>query len=172
MIGRLETRERTAVLVGALFLVALFVWLVLLSPYFTAMQDLDRRIEGLRRNFDQVEAMSQQISQLRQQLAAVESQRSSGRPLFSQVENLTKQTGVRDQLLSMRPQPESVQGGFRQQLVEVRLERISLSQLVRLLHAAEYQSLGIQVRSLRVRPRFDDRSLLDVNLVLMSVERA
>ncbi|MFO7577347.1 MAG: type II secretion system protein GspM [Pelovirga sp.] len=172
MIGRLDTRERTAVLVGALFLVALFVWLVLLSPYFTTMQDLDRRIEGQRRNFDQVEAMSQQISRLRQQLAAVESQRSSGRPLFSQVENLTKQTGVRDQLLSMRPQPESVQGGFRQQLVEVRLERISLSQLVRLLHAAEYQSHGIQVRSLRVRPRFDDRSLLDVNLVLMSVERA
>ncbi|HMB17069.1 MAG TPA: hypothetical protein VKN62_12235, partial [Pelovirga sp.] len=92
--------------------------------------------------------------------------------LFSQVENLTKQMGVRDQLLSMRPQPDSVQDGFRQQTVEIRLERVTLSQLVGFLHAAEHRSHGIQVRSLRVRPRFDSRSQLDVNLVLMSLERA
>lgn len=171
MLSRLDMRERTLVFGGILFLVGIFVWL-LLNPYLTTMQNLDRRIEGQKQNLARIETMRQEIIQLRQQLAEVESQRGGGRPLFSQVENLTKQMGVRDQLLSMRPQPESVQGGFRQQLVEIRLERVTLSQLVGFLHAAEYRSQGIQVRSLRVRPRFDDRSRLDVNLVLMSLERA
>ncbi len=172
MIARLDTRERYIVLAGGLFLVAVIIWLLLLNPYFTTMQNLDRQIEGQRRNLERIEAMRHHIDDLRQQLAAVDSRQRSSRPLFSQVENLTNQTGIREQLLAMRPQPDSVQGGFKQQLVELRLERVMLSQLVRFLHAVEYDSNGIQVRSLRVRPRFDDRSRLDVSLVLMSLERA
>lgn len=172
MISRLEPRERTFVFVGILMLTGFFFWLVLINPYMSRMQSLDRQIEGQRRNLERVESLRQEIEQLRLQLAGVEATTRSGRALFSQVENLTKQIGVRDQLLSMRPQPDSVQGGFRQQLVEIRLERVTLSQLVGFLYAAEYRSNGIQVRSLRVRPRFDDRSRLDVNLVLMSLERA
>lgn len=172
MIARLDTRERYIVLAGALFLAAVIVWLLLLNPYFTTMKNLDRQIEGQRRNLERVEGMRHQIDALRQQLAVVDSRQRSSRPLFSQVENLTNQTGIREQLLAMRPQPDSVQGGFKQQLVELRLERVTLSQLVRFLYAAEYDSNGIQVRSLRVRPRFDDRSRLDVSLVLMSLERA
>ncbi len=84
---------------------------------------------------------------------------------------MTEQTGVREQLLSMRPQPATVQGDFRQQLVEIRLESISLAQLVKLLHAVEYRSGGVQVKSMRVKPRFEDRSALDVNMVLMSLEK-
>ena len=172
MIDRLDERERIIVLAGIVILAGILIWLVLLNPYLGAMQNLDRRIDGQRHNLERVATLGQEIDQLRQQLAGIESQRRSGRPLFSQVENLTKQMGVRDQLLSMRPQPDSVQGGFRQQTVEIRLERVTLSQLVGFLHAAEHRSHGIQVRSLRVRPRFDDRSRLDVNLVLMSLERA
>jgi len=172
MFSRLDERERIIVLAGILFLAGILVWLVLLNPYVNRMQSLDRRIEGQRRNLEQVATLGQEIAQLRQQLAGLESQQGSGRPLFSQVESLTNQMGVRDQLLSMRPQPDSMQDGFRQQTVEIRLERVSLSQLVGFLHAAEHRSHGIKVRSLRVRPRFDNRSQLDVNLVLMSLERA
>ncbi len=172
MNDRLDPRERMFLLLGVLILAGIFIWFVLLSPYISTMQNLDSQIEGQRRNLERVETLRQEIEQLRQQLAGFESSGLSGRPLFSQVENLTKQMGVRDQLSSMRPQPDSVQGGFRQQLVEIRLERVTLSQLVGFLHATEYRSNGIQVRSLRIRPRFDDRSRLDVNLVLMSLERA
>lgn len=172
MIARLNTRERVILLLGALFLVLVFVWLVLLQPYFTAMNTLERRIEGQQRNLEQVATMRYEIDALQKQIAVIDERRRSNRPLFSQVENLTVQTGIREQLLSMRPQPDSEQDGYRQQLVELRLERVSLTQLVRFLYTAEYNSGGIQVRSLRVRPRFDDRSQLDVNLVLMSLERA
>lgn len=171
MIERLDGRERIIVLVGIFVLIGVLFWLLLLNPYMNTMQSLDRRIEGQRRNLEQVATRGQEIDQLRRQLSEIEARQRSDRPLFSQVENLTKQMGVRDQLLSMRPQPDSVQDGFRQQTVEIRLERVTLSQLVGFLYAAEHRSHGIQVRSLRVRPRFDDRSRLDVNLVLMSLER-
>jgi len=43
-------------------------------------------------------------------------------------------------------------------------------QLTKLLHAIEYRSGGIQVKSMRIRSRFEDHSSLDVNMVLMSLE--
>lgn len=167
----LNHRERVVVVSGGLILIAVLAWYGVLSPYLSTMTDLDRKITASENNLAKVMSMSEQIGQLRQQLTLADRRRSAGRPLFSRVEGLTEQTGVRDQLLSMRPQPATTQGDFRQQLVEIRLEKLSLGQLVKLLHAIEYRSGGVQVKSMRVKPRFENRSELDVNMVLMSLEK-
>ena len=171
MIQRLNPREKWMLAGGAAVLGLLLIWFGLLSPYLETMSGLDRRIAAHQRNLGKMQQMKGQISQLREQLASVGNRAEKNRPLFSQVENLTVQTGVREQLLSMRPQPATTQGGFRQQLVEIRLEKLTLGQLVKLLYAVEYRSAGIQVKSMRVKPRFEDRSSLDVNMVLMSLEK-
>lgn len=170
MITNLDPREKKIVGGGVFFLLLLLVWFVLVNPYFEAMASLDRRISAQQHSLVKVEKMGNTIIQLRQQLASIGAAQKESRPLFSRVESLTEQTGVREQLLSMRPQPATTQGDFRQQLVEIRLEKISLAQLVKLLHAVEYRSGGVQVNSMRVKPRFEDRSILDVNMVLMSLE--
>lgn len=171
MIKRLNPRERIIVLAGLAVLGLVLIWFALLNPYMQAMANLDRRITAHKHNLERVRQMQGEIGQLKEQLAAFGNRRPGTRQLFAQVENLTVQTGVREQLLSMRPQPTTTQGGYRQQLVEIRLEKLSLSQLVKLLYAVEYRSGGIQVKTLRVKPRFEDRSSLDVNMVLMSLEK-
>ena len=171
MLNRLNPREKVVVLSGSIVLVLLFVWFALISPFSDSMNTLDRKIAAHQRSLVKVEKMHGQIIQLRQQLADVGARRKGSRPLFSQVESLTEQTGVREHLLSMRPQPATIQGEFRQQLVEIRLEKIALSQLVKLLHAIEYRSGGVQVKSLRAKPRFEDHSILDVNVDSMSMEK-
>jgi len=93
-------------------------------------------------------------------------------PLFSYVEKLTDQAGVRDNLLSMRPQQSTQQGEYRQQQVELRLEKLSLSQLVQFLYAIEYSAQGVQIKSMRIKRRFEDHSSLDVNLSIFSLERS
>ncbi len=170
MTKHLSQREKTVVVAGLIVVMLVFIWFALLQPYLDTMSTLDRKIKAHRQSLSRVEAMSEQISQLRLQLADVGTPKRGNRPLFTRVESLTEKNGVREQLLSMRPQPATTQGAFRQQLVEIRLDRMSLLQLVQLLHAVEYRSGGIQVKSMRVKPRFEDRSLLDVNMVLMSLE--
>ncbi|MEE4253718.1 MAG: type II secretion system protein GspM [Desulfuromusa sp.] len=170
MIKNLNPREKTVVAAGLIVLIFLFVWFALLNPYLKTMKSLDRKIAAHRQSLQKVETMREQISQLRQQLTDVKILKQGTRPLFSLVENMAVQTGVREQLLSMRPQPATIQGQFRQQLVEIKLEKISLAQMVRLLHAVEYRSEGVRVKSMQVKPRFEDRSILDVNMVLMSLE--
>jgi len=171
MMNRLNPRERIIVGLGLIVVMGLVLWFALVTPYLNAMERLDRRISAHRHNLMRVEKMSNQINELRHQVANIDRHQKGKRPLFSLVENLTEQTGVREQLLSMRPQPATVQGKYRQQLVEIRLEKLSLAQLVKILHAIEYRSGGVQVKSMRVKPRFEDHSLLDVHMVLMSLEK-
>jgi len=171
MMNRLSPRERVAIVAGAVVLSGLILWFVVFVPYFNAIDRLERRINAHRHNLVRVEKMVSQINNLHHQLANIGNRTVKKKALFSLIENLTEQTGVHDQLLSMRPQPASTQGKYRQQRVEIGLEKLSLAQLVKLLHAIEYRSGGVQVKSLRVKPRFEDRSLLDVHMVLMSLEK-
>lgn len=171
MIKSLNPRERLIVSAGFVVLLLILAWFALLNPYFETMGSLDRHIAAQKRNLGKVQQMQQKIVQLKQQLATVGTRRQKSKQLFSQVESVAEQTGVREQLLSMRPQPATVQGDFRQQLVEIKLEKLNLGQLVKLLHAVEYRSGGVQVKSLRVKPRFENRSELDVNMVLVSLEK-
>lgn len=170
-LNRFSQREKIIVIGGLVVLLLLFIWFALFTPYLNSSEKLDRKIVAHKRNLAKVETLAGEIVQLRKQLASVDSRKKGKRPLFSLVENLTEQTGVREQLFSMRPQPATTQGKFQQQLVEIQLKKITLSQLVKLLHAIEYRSGGVQVKSMRVRPRFEDRSILDVNMVLMSLEK-
>ncbi len=170
MIKRLSPREKVIVCSGAMILLLLLVWSVLLQPYFETMKTLDRKNSAHRHSLIKAEKMSSQIQQLRQQLMVVKTRQRNKRPLLSRVESLMEKTGVREQLLSMRPQAATTQGQFRQQLVEISLKKISLLQLTKLLHAIEYRSGGIQVKSMQIRSRFENHSLLDVNMLLMSLE--
>ncbi len=170
---KLNQRERMVVALGGLVLILLFIWFAMLAPHFRAVNRLERKITAHKNSLVKVAKMDAEIKQLRLQLASVNTaSKVRGKPLFSKIESITEQTGVRDQLFSMRPQPVVTQGKFKQQLVDIRLKQVTLPQLVRLLHAVEYRSGGVQVKSMKIRPRFEDRSLLDVNMVLMSLERS
>ena len=168
----LDKREKIVVGSGIFVLLLLLVWFALLTPYLNSVNRLERKISGQQNGLEKALLMHAQINALRQQLSkANTTSRREKRPLFSRVENLAEQTGVRDQLFSMRPQPAVIQGKYKQQLVDIRFKQITLSQLVRLLHAVEYRSSGVQVKTMRIKPRFEDHSLLGVNMVLMSLEK-
>jgi general secretion pathway protein M len=71
----------------------------------------------------------------------------------------------------MRPQPSSVQDTVRENSVEIKLEKIRLDQLIRLLYAIDSTDACLQVKNLRVKTRFDDRTLLDAVLTISSYGR-
>ena len=77
----------------------------------------------------------------------------------------------RENLASMRPQPPAAVGEFREESVEVRLERVRLGQLVQLLFALDSAEAYLKVKELRIKSRFDDRSLLDAVLTVASYRR-
>lgn len=175
MTYQLSTRERWYLAAGALTVLVVAVWLGVVDPYREAMALLETKIDSRSGQLREVQALREEYRQLQRQMAEAESRLSrqeAGFSVFSYVENLTAAAGVKENLLSLRPQAASVQGEWREEAIEVKLEKIRLDQLVRFLHALETAEIYLPVKHLRAKPRFDKRSLLDATLIISHFERS
>ncbi len=172
-LSQLSQRERLTLLAAALIISVLLVSFGIVAPYRAAMKRLDTKIASRQRQLSEVRLLSQEYQQLQQQLAVSEHRLASGGDfsLLSFVEASSIRLAGRDSLISMRPQPTATIEGFREEAVEVKLEKIQLNQLVQLLFMADTAPAPMLVKTLRIKPRFDDRNLLDVVITFASYRR-
>jgi general secretion pathway protein M len=171
---QLTQRDRLALLIGGLIVAAALIFFGIAAPYRASMQRLDTRIAARQRQLAEMQTLRQECLQLRRKLAANEQRMAASTDfsLFALVENLSVRFAGRNSLVYMRPRPTVVQNGYREDSVEIKLENIGLSQLVRLLYAVDTGREPVQVKALRIKTRFDDRSLLDAVLIFSSYGRA
>ncbi|OEU61441.1 MAG: hypothetical protein BA870_01330 [Desulfuromonadales bacterium C00003094] len=172
--NQLNQRERLTLLAGALIVAVLLFIFGVVAPYRASLKRLDTKIASKQRQLIQVRQLGQEYKQLQQQLAASERRLASGRDfsLLSFVEATSIRLAGRDSLVSMRPQPTATMEGFREEAIEVKLEKIQLNQLVQLLFVADTAPAPMLVKALRIKPRFDDRNLLDVVITFASYRRS
>jgi general secretion pathway protein M len=173
MISNLSPRDRNALLIGlAAVLLAVF-YLGIVSPYQSAIARLDSQIASRQRQLQEVQVLRQKYLSLQGELTQAERRGVSNRnfSLFSFVENLTGQIASRENLVYMRPQPVAVKDEFKEESVEIKLEKIALDQLVRILYQIDTADAFLQVKNLRLKIRFDNKAQLDAVLTISAYER-
>lgn len=174
MIAQLSQRERIFLVTGGVVLLLILLYLAVLLPYRSALSSLDRGIEARSRQLQEVKALRTRYLSMQQQIALAERQVKSSRNVspLTVIESLVEQTAGRENLLSMRPQPPVTQGQFIRDAVEVKLEKLSLQQLLELLSGVEGVTAPMQIEKLYIKQRFDDRSLLDASMTITGLRSA
>jgi general secretion pathway protein M len=174
MIERLTPREKVALgVAGAAVLLTILVAGIIL-PYRTALERLDQRIASRQGQLLEARTLLQRIKAMQGEVAVMQRKLSAApaAPLVATLEGLVAEIAGKEKLLGIRPQPVTAPSGFRQEKVEMQLERVRLEQLVQLLHAIDSAKSVMQSDSLKMRPRFEDPALLDVTLVVSSFVKA
>ncbi len=173
MISHLSFREKIALAAAALVIVLTIVWLGIYDPYRNSLVRLDKRIESRSRQLEQVQDLSVQYQKLQEKLARAERGLlgRNGTSLFSNLETIIAQVGIREKLSSLRPQKNAPQGEYLEESAELKLERIYLDELIRLLYAMETADIYLQIKNLRIKPRFEDSDLLDASMQIASYRR-
>ncbi|PLX85327.1 MAG: hypothetical protein C0617_04445 [Desulfuromonas sp.] len=173
MISQLSQRDRIALAAGGLVVLATVLYLAVFEPYREGTARLDAQIATRQRQLQEVQAMRQDYLQLQQRVAEAEKRLDSGQAfsLFSFVEGLTAEVAAKGNLVYMRPQPAGVQDDFKEESVEIKLEKIRLDQVVNLLYRIDTAKAYLKVKNLRLKPRFDDRTELDAVLTISSFRR-
>jgi general secretion pathway protein M len=173
MIPQLNRREKVAVAVGVVAVLAAVLFLGIIAPYRNALTQLDGQITSRQRQIREVESMRREFLMLQQQQSTAEARLDKGGAfsLFPFVEGLVGQIAAKENLVSMRPQPPVPRETLREESVEVRLEKIRLDQVIRLLYAVDTADALLQVKNLRLRTRFDDRSLFDATMTIAAFGR-
>ena len=174
MIQRLTPREKVALGVAGVVVLLTILIAGIILPYRTAMERLDQRMVSRQGQLLEARTLVQRIKAMQGEVAATQRKLSVAPsvPLIATLEGLVAEIAGKEKLLGIRPQPVTAPSGFRQEKVEMQLERVRLEQLVQLLHSIDSAKSVMQSDSLKMRPRFEDHGLLDVTLVVSSFVKA
>jgi general secretion pathway protein M len=174
MIERFSPREKVALAVAGVVVILTILVAGIILPYRAALERLDQRIASRQGQLLEARTLVQRIKGMQGEVAATERKLSAATsaPLVATLEVLVAEIAGKEKLLGIRPQPVTAPAGFRQEKVEMQLERVRLDQLVQLLHAIDSAGNALQSDSVKMRPRFEDPALLDVTLVVSSFVRA
>ena len=152
-------------LIAALALLLLCgFWLY--NSHQQSLHKLERKASAAREELAQLQQSIREYRELESRFQQLSPQSAAATNLITTVESATQQVGARSQLLYVRPQPDKVRADLIEEGVEIKLEKLFLSQLVELLYQLESTQQQVQVSQLSIRTRFDNPEQLDTVMVL------
>jgi general secretion pathway protein M len=168
----LAPRERLLVGGVGLAFAAVVVCFGIVLPALARGDAVRQRAATGEQSLSAMVRLRQEYDDVRQRLADVEGRIAEGPRgnLRTTLEELARQAGVRVE--SMEPQASPAHARFRETKVEVGLESVTLEQAVKYLNEIESHRQVLSVKSLRLRTRADQPSLLDVTFTVSAFEPA
>lgn len=167
MIARLSPREQKLVAVFGGLLAVTFVWSAVISPFLGGRDTMRREIATLRSELGELDMLAKQVKQLQADRPAGASPVKATAD-FSLLGFIEKAAGAAlrpESIASMTPARRALDGGRQESTVELKLNAVSLGELVALLRAVEGEASPVRVKQFSVKRRYDDSSRFDVTLV-------
>jgi len=158
----LQWRERMFVGGAGAALIVFLIFKLTIDPTLKRSAELDRQIVTARRQFDELRTMQQEYQRQKSVVDSINSQlkRQPNFAIFSRLEELAGQTGIRGKIVHMKPTVSTPSEVYNEESVEVRMEGVTLEQLVRYLHQVENSPQLLKIKRLEMKPRIDNRQIL------------
>ena len=164
----LSERDRAALLIGSV-VVGLLLLVGGVIAVSTQLKRLDRTIATRSQALLDIARLRGEAQVLQQQIqqAEVKLTQAAGASLLTVVEGLANRVGGQGNLAYLRPTTSSAQNGVQTETMELKLERQTLQQMLRLLWEIENNpSAPMGIASLRLQRRFDNHALLDATMTM------
>ena len=172
--GQLNRRERLMLVIGGLVLLGFGLWGLARLPlwYLDQMKTLERLIQQKQQDRVTLSQLRQEYMELKAQVGTLEDRIAEDRgfSLLSYLESLANTLAVRPNIAYMRPQPPTEIDQYREAGVEIKVDNITLEQVVRLLSSLETSPHLIKIKNLRLRTRFADPRFMDVTFLATTYE--
>ena len=151
---QLAKREKYFIALAVMFIVlALFIQLVI-APFFEKKESLQSNL-----------ALKQKDSNtLARRLAT----RPKNFTLFSYLEKAAGDAGIKDNIKYMKPSASTSKGSFKESLVEMKLEHITLGQMVGYLRLIEAPDKLVSIKRISIQSNTKETSYLDAILQVLT----
>ncbi len=173
---KFESRERILVQIASgvfgLFLIYNLVYL----PISNWQQSLETTVETRHRQIGNVQHMVETYLQRKTQLAEAEKNTvpiGKDFSLFSVIENSLTQSVGHDKIGSITPGTDKkLSDGFTQFTVELKLQNVSLAQIVDALYGVKTLTAPVAVSNLRITRRTQDVHSYDVDITCIALAKS
>lgn len=163
---RLSSRERTLVGLAGGALVVILVYTLIWQPIEDQRVQLAKRIQVKQRELIEMQQMRETYLDLRSQFELRQKIIEKADPKFSLFPHIeatvSEVLGGRDKIVSMNPQNKDLGGVYKEESVELKLNGVSLQQLVDLMYHIEKSPQPLRLTRLQVKKRQRDATSFDV----------
>lgn len=168
---RINPRERRIVLLGGGIAAALLFYLLVVSPYMSAMELLDQRIARKTEELREVLGLQKEYSRLKQKTKILGDviRSTPGFSLLSFLENLAAKNQIKTKIAYMKPLTAPGSEKFKESSVEMKLESLTLKELVDFLYQVERSAQPIRIKRLNIVKK-KANAYLDVTLQASAFE--
>lgn len=171
---RLSAREKTVLVWGGSVAVGLLAYSLLLSPAVERLAVLEKAIAQKEKDLQEIRALRKDYAELQGRLRQIDG-RVSPRGNFSLLtflEGVANQTQVRTHIASMRPQASPLEEGYQESSVEMRIDNITLQQMVDFLSSVEGSQHLLRIKRLQIKTKFANPKFLDAQLIIATYEKS
>jgi general secretion pathway protein M len=172
-IDRLEKREKWILLFGIFFVTGFIVLQAIVLPYMEARKTMTRSLSRNESELVDIELLRQEYLDLKSRQGDIEkrlAERTPGFSLFSFLEEQAAATKVKNRVTYMKPTANEIDEGFNESIVEMKMERVTLDQLVAFLVKIESEEKIVSIQRISIQENGQEDGLLDSVLSIKTFE--
>ncbi|NOQ46481.1 MAG: hypothetical protein GQ559_07390 [Desulfobulbaceae bacterium] len=170
---QLAKRDRIALGIGGSVVLLFILLQFILFPMLDKRERLEKGISVREKAIVQMRDMQVQYQALHQQNNSLTRRLSARRPgfsLFSFLEKMAAQTEVKQSIAYMKPSNTVGDGPIKQTMVEMKLQGISLKQLVNFLGLVESKKNIVALKRVSIQKNKKIEGTLDVIMQVISID--
>lgn len=163
---KLEGRDKKVVIYGGIAAILILLYALVLAPLYAELARKRDAIPKKERELAEMRVMKDQYLEMQKQLQQLQAAAAKRGPLLTEIENITRRTNLSSKIVSLKPQTGVQAANFKESIVEVRLDNITLYDIVNYVNQLEKATL--RIRKLYFKPRFDNPKLLNATILVSS----
>jgi general secretion pathway protein M len=170
----LNKREKAAVYFAGIFIVFFLFIQFIITPVFEKRNELIERLDSKQNTVAEMNKLQEEYFVI-QKKAEISRQGFANRPpgftLFSFLDKLAGESGVKNQISYMKPSSvEEEKSGLKLSRVEMKLQEISVNDLVSYLYGIESSENMVVVRRLSITKTGQGNNLLSAVIQVETIE--
>jgi type II secretory pathway component PulM len=163
---KLAERDKKVLLWGGIAAAAILLYAFVIAPLYADIARKRDAIPKKERELAEMRQLKDQYLEMQQRLQQLQAEAAKRGPLLTEIENITKQTNLSSKIVSLKPQTGVQAANFKESIVEVRLDNITLYDIVNYVNQLEKATF--RIRKLYFKPRFDNPKMLNATILVSS----
>ena len=171
---KITPRDRKVLIVGGVFVLLFVVFQFAVFPLMENRDRLERSISAREKALVEMKDLQVEYKQLHSKANVLLDQlvgRQNDFSLFSFLEQMAAKSEVKKNITYMKPSETADEGPFKEVLVEMKLQAISLKQLVDFLTLVESPRNVVALKRISIQENKKEQATLDVIVQVVSLDR-
>jgi len=167
--NRMAKREQIMVGGLAAIVIALFFFSFILSPVLDNRQKLQNSVIKKQAELQEIKKLQKQYRSLESQNGDIKKRlatRSKSFSLFSFIEQQATTSGIKPQIQYLKPSAVESDGPLKETRVDMKLEKISLADLVKFLQGVESKENVVSVSRISIQESGQDKGYVNAVILL------